>query len=112
MRLCLKMKTNADDLRVEFLEVRLKSGRLVTVDYDSSEYYTENGYRMSMHKGVCANEEYLNGRLNELEGMQVIGVGLYSEKHSTIDFELVELTIDDDGKTLTLTNVYRDKREQ
>ncbi len=112
MRLSMKMKTNAEDLTIEFLELQLKSGDIVTIDYDSSEYYTKDRYRMSMHKGVCMDEEYLNGRLNELEGIRVTDVGLYSEKYSSIEFELVELTFDDEGKTLTFTDGYRKNRSQ
>ena len=41
MILYLKAKTNLSDLSIDFIEVKLKSGKIVSLNWDETEYDNE-----------------------------------------------------------------------
>ena len=64
MRLYLSVNTDIEDLEIDYIEVRLATGEIVTVDWDESDIaWEENGFD-ARYKGVSFNEEYANGKLS------------------------------------------------
>ena len=66
MILYLKAKTNLSDLSIDFIEVKLKSGKIVSLNWDETEYDNEDSVFEAKYKGVYFGEEYANGKLHEL----------------------------------------------
>lgn len=106
--------TNIADLIVDYIEVQLKSGQTVSLNWDESGIdRTENGFS-ARYKGVYFDEDYANGRLNELEGMRVIELGLYSDLlgedvKCSISFD--EMEFYDDEETLIFSDAYSNNRQ-
>lgn len=107
MRLYITTKTTAEDLVFNFITLQLKSGQTVEITYDESDYGNNDGLRNSRHKGVYFDEEYANGRILELIDMKVINAQIYSDKYEQADFEILQMTFDDEGMELTFENVYK-----
>lgn len=79
VNLYLKVKTNVDDIVVDSMDVRLASGKDIRLTWDESDINrTAFGFQARC-KGVCFDEEYANGRLKELYGMQILDITLSSE---------------------------------
>ena len=52
MRLYLSVDTDIEDLEIDYIEVRLVTGEIVTVDWDESDIaWEENGFD-ARYKGV------------------------------------------------------------
>ena len=97
MILYLKATTHVPDLIIDYIEVQLRTGETVSLNWDESEILrTETGFD-ARYKGVCFGEEYANGRLDDLQEMQVEEVGLYSETSKTGDITIDEM-IHEDGE--------------
>ena len=58
MILYLKAKTNLSDLSIDFIEVKLKSGKIVSLNWDETEYDNEDSVFEAKYKGVYFGEEY------------------------------------------------------
>lgn len=71
MILYLKAKTDLPDLSIDYIEVRLKSGKVVTLTWDETEYDNENSVYEAKYKGVYFDDDYANGRLHELNEMEL-----------------------------------------
>ena len=112
MILNIVAKTSLDDVVVDFIGVRLKSGAEVSLNWDESGISRMyNGFEAG-YVGVCFDEEYAHGRIDELEGFEITDYLLYSEKYDKeytrkdvesgvagFDFEIVQMKFEDDGKT-------------
>ncbi len=82
MMLYLKAKTNLSDLSIDFIEVKLKSGKIVSLNWDETEYDNEDSVFEAKYKGVYFGEEYANGKLHEL--ILSIIVGTFSSNIHTL----------------------------
>ena len=83
MTLILQGTTKTKDLIIDYIEVQLSSGKTVSLNWDESGIdRTPEGFD-AKYKGIYLNGEYANGRLDELRGMQVVDLGLYSESEFT-----------------------------
>lgn len=100
MRLYLYATTNAPDLSIDFIEVRLKSGKTVTLDWDESEIQRKGSELSAWYRGVCIDKESANGRLSDLEGMKIVYAELYSEADKKPEIEIQHMDFDDDGRSL------------
>ena len=92
MVLYLKAESDIPDLMIDFIEVKLKSGQIISLTWDESEFDRKDGYLDARYKGVYFDDEYGNGRLSELKGMEV--------QHS---FKLRELSFHDGEESLAFT---------
>lgn len=88
MELYLTATSSVVDLTIEFIEVRLKSGETVSLNWNESRFDRDEGEIDAHYLGVCFNEDSACGKLDELQGMQVVSVGLYSEEHEEGDYPI------------------------
>lgn len=93
MKLILDAKTKVQDLVIDYIEVRLKDGREVSLNWDESEYVRSPKGFAAWYKGVYFGEEYANGQIKALEGLKVLNVQTYSEKEGGEDPDGKELVI-------------------
>lgn len=103
MVLYLKAESNIPDLVVDFIEVKLKSGQIISLTWDESESDRENGYLNARYKGVYFDDEYGNDRLPELYSMEVQHIELYSEQGDFGSFRLRELSFYDREESLVFS---------
>lgn len=97
MILYLKVKTNIEDVIVDSIDVRLASGKEIHLTWDESDINrTAFGFQARC-KGVCFDEEYANGRLKELHGMQILDITLSSESKVYSLFFVEQIEIEDNG---------------
>ena len=109
MTLYLTAKTDIDDLIIDFIEVQLRSGETVSLNWDKS-LIERCGNKISAHyESVCFNENSAAGQIDKLKKMQIKEVGMYSEKHGEGQYSLAIETMDfcDGKKNLTFHNPYR-----
>ncbi len=100
MVLYLKAESDIPDLVVDFIEVKLKSGQIISLTWDESEFDREDGHLDARYRGVYFDDEYGNGRLPELEDMEVQHIELYSEYGDLSSFKLRELSFYDGEDSL------------
>ena len=100
MILYLHAVTSVSDLIIDYIEVRLKSGKNVSLNWDESDIDRgENGFT-ARYKGLYFGEEYANGRIDELQDMQVAEIGLYSEAEHMSDLEITSMWVLDSSVEL------------
>ena len=105
MFLIIKAITNVPDLMIDFVEVRLQSGKTVSLNWDRSGIDRCDEEFVGEYGGVCFNEESASGKLDELRDMQVSDIGLYSETHSTADITIKEMLFEDHGKIISFAGI-------
>ena len=103
MVLYLKAESDIPDLVIDIIEVKLKSGKVISLTWDESEFDKENGQFEARYKGVYFDDEYGNGRLLELKGMKIQHIELYSECEDVSSFKLRELSFHDGEESLAFT---------
>lgn len=103
MILYLKAESDIPDLMIDFIEVKLKSGKIISLTWDESEFDREDGQFEARYKGVYFNDEYGNGRLPELKDMEVQHIELYSECEDVSSFKLRELSFHDGEESLVFS---------
>ena len=103
MILYLKAESDIPDLAVDFIEVKLKSGQVISLTWDESEFDREDGQFEARYKGVYFDDAYGNGRLPELKGMEVQHIELYTECKDAGSFQLRELSFYDGEESLVFS---------
>ncbi len=103
MVLYLKAESNIPDLMIDFIEVKLKSGQVISLTWDESEFDREDGQFEARYRGVYFDEEYANSRLPELKGMKVQHIELCSECGDASSFKLQELSFYDGEENLVFS---------
>lgn len=108
MELYLTVKTDIDDLTIDFIEVRLKSGKQVSLNWDYSWADRRNGSIQYHCIGICFNEKNASGKLSRLKGMRVTDVGRYSDRYGEGSFSLSieKMEFYEGGKSLIFENAY------
>lgn len=79
MTLHLVATTCVSDLVIDYIEVRLQSGEIVSLNWDTSWTEHHDKKLNAQYIGVCFDENSAKGMLAKLVGMRVGNVGLYSE---------------------------------
>lgn len=104
MILYLEAETDIPDLVIDFIEVRLRSGKVVSLNWDESgtEFDSNNAF-YAAYEGVYFDEEYANGRVGELEEMQVVHVEPYSDSGQTGFIRFKKMIFEDGGRMLTFS---------
>lgn len=106
MILYLQAKTTATDLMIDYIEVSLKDGTTVSLNWDESYIDRDETGFGATYKGVCFNEEHADGRIDELREMQVIDVGLYSEAQAPATILVTEMEFVDGDKRIRFATPY------
>lgn len=96
MRLYLTAKTAMKDLVIDYIEVKLKSGKTISLTWDESEFGIEDGLFTARYKGVYFDHVYGNGRYEELRDMQITEIGVYSDNDEPVTIAVVHVTVEDE----------------
>ncbi len=102
MTLYLTVSTDLEDLVIDYIEVRLVTSETVSLNWDESEIKRSDSGFQARCKGVYFDEEYANGKLGSLRGMQIDGIGIYSEFGSYSDIVIAEMIFEDAGEQYEL----------
>ena len=106
MRLYITIKTTTKDLVIDYITVRLASGRVVSINYDESNYEYENGCVYARYRGIHCGEGEEEPALSTLTGMKVLYVGVYSATDRLVTFRFLDMTFDDDGKAKVFNDAF------
>lgn len=109
MTLYLTVKTEVKDLIIDFIEVQLKSGETVSLNWKRS-WVQRSKYGFSTEfEGVCFNEHLATGQLDRLKKMRVKEVGMYSEEHGEGQYSLAieRMEFYDNNKRLVFRKPYK-----
>ena len=109
MTLYLTAKTDIDDLTIDFIEVQLKSGKIVSLNWDASWIERCGNTIRAHYEGVCFDEKSATGQIDKLKKMRIKEVGMYSDKLGEGQYSLAIETMEfcDGKKSLTFHNLYR-----
>lgn len=107
MDIFLTGKSNVGDLVIDFLELKLKSGSIVALDWDlSCVERGRDGRFEAVYEGINIGGKSAHGKLSKFKGAAVTAVGLYSESDHKADLDILVLSILEKGKALTLHAPY------
>lgn len=103
MRLYLTAKTSIPDLYIDYIEVKLKSGEEVSLNWDYSDIErTPSGF-FARYKSVYFDENYANGRIEDLRDMKITDIGVYYESKHESDIKIEVMDFVDDDKQLVFS---------
>ena len=100
MRLYLSAKTKMSDLTIDYIEVQTKAGKNITLTWDESDYGTRDGVFSARYKGVSFDDTYGNGKIADLNGMQITEIGIYNDNDEPVSLEVTNVTIEDGAEIL------------
>ena len=103
MRLYLTAKTSIPDLFIDYIQVKLKSGEEVSLNWDYSDIERTSSGFSARYKGVYFDEEHANGRIDELQDMKITDIGVYYESKHEQDIKIEVMDFVDDDKQLVCT---------
>ena len=103
MRLYLTAKTSIPDLYIDYIQVKLKSGEEVSLNWDYSDIERRDDGFSARYKGVCFDEEHANGRNDELQDMKNTDIGVYYESKHEQDIKIEVMDFVDDDKQLVFS---------
>ena len=106
MALYLQAKTTVTDLMIDFIEVSLTDGTIVSLNWDASYIDRDDNGFDATYKGVYFNEEHADGRIDELQEMQIVDIGLYTEAQAPATILITEMVFDDGDKSLSFEPDY------
>lgn len=113
MILYLDAKTDFTDVVIDFIEIKLCSGNIVSLTWDESEFCVTDGIFTARYKGIYFDEDYANGRISELNNMCIEHMEIYTESQKGSYFELENLLFEDGTEEFGLENFcYRIKYEE
>lgn len=95
MTLYVTAITKTSDLLIDFIEVRLKNGENVSLNWDESGIDRHDDGFTVRYKGVCFDEESANGRLSDLQDFEIIHVELYSPTETHASIKITEMVFED-----------------
>ena len=78
MVLYISVQTQLPDIYVDYIEVELNTGEIVSLNWDESEIERFNGGFRAKYSRVCMGESYAEGQLVKLHDMKIATVGIYS----------------------------------
>lgn len=99
MILYLTARTTLPDLTIDFIEVRLVTGEIVSLTWDQSDYGQDDGIFTARYKGVYFDEDHANGKIKELQGMEIAQIGIYTEIEDAdkAEIEIIAMEFCDNG---------------
>ena len=101
MDLLVEAVTDVKDTWIDFIEIKLASGEVVLVDWETTDSAsTEKGFS-ACYKGLSFSGEYADGCLDELKGVQLEYVEALSDSCSKMgvdpELKFLEMTFEDFG---------------
>lgn len=87
MNVYLHAKTNAPDVVLDFIEMKTKEGKFITLDWKESCYSYPNGYVCAELKLLSCGDEHQELKLDDLQGAEVTAIQIYSEECNSPTFE-------------------------
>ena len=106
MTLYLQAKTTVTDLMIEYIEVSLTDGTIASLSWDATYMDRDDNGFDAKYKGVYFDEEYANGRIDELQDMQIVAIGLYTEAQAPATILITEMVFEDGDKSLSFEPAY------
>jgi hypothetical protein len=107
MILYLDVKTNIKDVFVDFIEVKLNNGKVVSLSWDESYIDRDDNGFSTKYKGVYFDDEYANGKLDLLKGAAIEHVELYYEKdYENPYFVINSMEFEDNERLLNMEVNY------
>lgn len=107
MILYLDVKTNIKDVFVDFIEVKLNNGKVVSLSWDESYIDRDDNGFSTKYKGVYFDDEYANGKLDLLKGATIEHVELYYEKdYENPYFVINSMEFEDNERLLNMEVNY------
>ena len=103
MRLYLTAKTSIPDLFIDYIQVKLKSGEEVSLNWDYSDIERTSSGFSARYKGVYFDEEHANGHIDELQDMKITDIGVYYESKHEQDIKIEVMDFVDDDKQLVFS---------
>lgn len=103
MRLYLTAKTSIPDLFIDYIQVKLKSGEEVSLNWDYSDIERTSSGFSARYKGVYFDEEHANGSIDELQDMKITDIGVYYESKHEQDIKIEVMDFVDDDKQLVFS---------
>ena len=107
MILYLEGKTKIPDLAIDFIEVVLTNGKIVSLTWDESDVKNEEGDYTTRYKGVYFDEEYANGKLDELRDLSISYISVYSESQDPVDLYISRLIFEDYEREYVIEDIYQ-----
>lgn len=98
MNLYITAKTKDSEIRVDFIEMRLTTGEVVSLNWDATLFSIGNGNYEATYKGVYFDEEYANGRLDLLKGATLKHIETYSPTSNAPAFTITSMQFEDGTK--------------
>lgn len=107
MILYLNVKTNIKDVFVDFIEIKLNNGKVVSLNWDESYIDRDDNGFSTKYKGVYFDDEYANGKLDLLKGATIEHVELYYEKdYENPYFVINSMEFEDNERLLNMEVNY------
>lgn len=106
MTLYLQATTTVTDLIIDYIMVTLTDGTIVSLNWDASYIDRYDDGFDAKYKGVYFGEEYANGRIDELQDMQIVDIGLYTEVQAPATILITEMEFVDGDKSLSFEPAY------
>lgn len=103
IRLYLTAKTSIPDVYIDYIEVKLKSGKEVSLNWEQSDIERHTDGFSARYKGVCFGEKYANGRIDELKDMIITDIGVYYESEQKPDIEIAIMEFVDEYEHLSFS---------
>ena len=101
IRLYLTAETSIPDLYIDYIEVQLKSGEEVSLNWDESDIERCTDGFSARYKGVCFDEQHANDRIRDLEDMKITDIGVYHESEHEQDIKITIMEFVDEYEHLT-----------
>lgn len=96
MNLYLTAHTDLKDVLIDFIEVELTTGKIISLTWDESDIERTSEGFSSRHKGVYFDEEYANGKIEQLRGMKIANIGIYTESDAPFEVIITEMEFVDE----------------
>lgn len=114
MELYLTATSSVSDLTIDFIEVRLRSGKTVSLNWDAG-FIDRCGDTISAHYvGVYFNEKSACGKLRKLKDMRVTEVGLYSDEFGEGDYpmQITKMEFCEHGKSVCFDSPFQTQKPE
>lgn len=106
MNLYLQAKTTVTDLMIDFIEVSLTDGTIVSLNWDTTYMDRDDNGFDATYEGVYFDEEHADGRIDELQDMQIVAIGLYTEAQAPATILITGMEFEDGDKSLSFEPAY------
>ena len=106
MTLYVTAKTKSPDVLIDFIELELNTGEMVSLTWDESGINRSDGGFDARYKGVQFGEEYANGRIAELMNFKIVNVEIYSLSKHSCSLTLTEMVFEDNGTEYAVTDLH------